>query len=186
MRKTIILFLEIVLIGLVFLLPGYVSADQQQKGAQTADAKLKPDMAVPDLTEIIPLSVNLSGLFARLKNNLEQGDDFSAIETEYSAIAADVETLTSEFDQLKETDAYNYSKIFVFRQAIAAKKSLIENISKPLTNEIRRVDNWKTEWLSEKERWEAWQLSLLKNKPPEQLKRVFGKALGTIDTGLNL
>ena len=186
MRKTIILFLVIVLIGIVFLLPGHVSAIQQQKEDQTADAKLKPDMAVPDLTKIIPLSANLSGHFARLKNNLKQGDDFSAIETEYGAIAADLETLTSEFDQLKEIDGFNYSKIYVLRQAIATKKTLLGSISKPLANEIRQVDSWKTEWLSEKERWEAWQVSLLKNQPPEQLKRVFGKALRTIDTGLEL
>jgi len=186
MKKTIIISLGIVLIGVVFLLPGYVSADQQQKGAQTTDAKLKPDMAVPDLTKIIPLSANLSGLFASLKNNLAQGDDFSTIEKKYAAIAADLEVLTSKFDQLKETDGYNFTKIYVLRQTIADKKALLEDISKPLTNEIRRVDGWKAEWLSEKERWEAWQSSLLKNQSPEQLKRVFSKVLGTIDTGIEL
>ena len=81
MRNTGNIILGIVLIGVVFLVPGYVAADQQQKEAQTPDAKLKPEIAVPDLTEIIPLSANLSGLFARLKNDLEQGDDFSAVET---------------------------------------------------------------------------------------------------------
>ena len=186
MKYTTNIILGIMLTGILFLVPGYVSADQQAKGDQTADAKLKLDIAVPDLTEIIPLSANLSGLFAGLENNLQQGDDFSDIETAHAAIAADLETLTSEFDQLKEASSYNYSKIFVLRQAIAAKKIQLENINKPLTNEITRVDSWKTEWLSEKERWEAWQSSLLKNQPPEQLRRVFGKALGTIDTGLEL
>ena len=176
----------IVLIGVVFLLPAYVSASEQQKGTQTTDAKQKPDMAVPDLPKIIPLSANLSGLFARLKNNLEQGDDFSAIETKYAAIAADLEAFTSKLDQLKETDGYNFTKIYVLKQAIETKKTLLEDINKPLANEIRLVDGWKTEWLSEKERWEAWQSSLLKHQPPEQLKRVFSRALGTIDTGLDL
>ena len=186
MRNMINIILGIVLTGIIFLVPGYVSADQQQKGAQAADTNLKPEVAVPDLTEIIPLSANLSGHFARLKNNLQQVDDFSAIETAYATIEADLETLTSEFDQFKEAGAYNYSKIFVLRQAIAAKKIQLENINKPLTNEIGQVDSWKTEWLSEKERWEAWQSSLLKNQPPEQLKRVFSKTRRTIDTGLEL
>ncbi len=186
MRKTANIILGIVLIGVVFLVPGHVAADQQQKEAQTPDAKLKTKIAVPDLTEIIPLSATLSGLFTRLKNGLEQGDDFSAVEKEYAAIAADLDAFTRKLEQLKETGTFNYSKIYVLRQAIAVKKTMLENISKPLKNEIRRVDGWKTEWLSEKERWEAWQSSLLKNQPPEQLKRVFGKAFKTIDGGLEL
>ena len=186
MRNTLNVYIWIVLLWVVFLVPGHVSANQQPKGDQTADAKSNPDISAPDLTKIIPLSANLSGLFARLKNNLEQGDDFSAIETKYVVIAADLETLTSEFDQLKETDGFNYSRIYVLRQAVAARKTLLENISKPLVNEIRRVDSWKMEWLSEKERWEAWQSSLLRNQPPEQLKRISARRLGQLIPGLNL
>ena len=186
MRNTTNIILRIVLLWAFFLVPGYVLANQQQEENQAADTNQKPDTPVPDLTEIIPLSANLSGYFSHLKNSLQQVDDFSAVEAEYAAIGDELLTFTGEFDQFKEAGAYNYSKIFVLRQAIAAKKGRLESISKPLTNEIRRVYAWKTEWLSKKERWEAWQSSLLKNQPPEQLKRVFSKALGTIDTGLEL
>ncbi len=147
---------------------------------------LKAKIAVPDLTEIIPLSANLSGLFTRLKNDLEQGNNFSAVEKEYAAIAADLDALIRKLEQLKETGGNNFTKIYVLWQTIESKKSRLEDIGKPLKNEIRRIDKWKTKWLSEKERWEVWQSSLLRNQPPEQLKRVFSKALKTIDTGLEL
>jgi small-conductance mechanosensitive channel len=186
MRNRAIIILSIVLLWAFFLVPGDVLASQQQEENQAADTNQKPDTPVPDLTEIIPLSANLAGHFSHLKNSLQQGGDFSAIKAEYAAIGADLKTLTDEFDQFKETGDYSYSKIFVLRQAIAAKKSRLESIDKPLIIEIRRVYGWKTEWLSKKEHWEAWQSSLLKNQPPEQLKRVFSKALGTIDTGLEL
>ena len=176
----------IVLLWMVFPMPGDVSAGLQQTEAQAAETKQKPEIVVPDLTEIIPLSANLSGLFKRLKNDLEQGDNFSAVEKEYAAIAADLDAFTGNLEQLKETGGNTFTKIYVLSQAIAAKKGLLENIGKPLKNEIRRVDRWKTKWLSEKERWEVWQSFLLKNQPPEQLKRVFRKALNTIDTGLEL
>ncbi len=58
MRNTTKIIFAIVLLWAVFLVPTHVLASQQQKGDQTADAKLKPDIAVPDLTEIIPLSAN--------------------------------------------------------------------------------------------------------------------------------
>jgi potassium efflux system protein len=186
MRKTVNIILGIVLLWVVFPVPGYVSASQQQKGAQTADAKLKPEIAVPDLTKIIPLSADLSGLFARLKNNLDQGDDFSAIETKYAAIAAELEEITRKFDQLKEVDGYSIAQLHKLRGDAANKKFLLAFVSKPLITEIRRVDSWETEWLSEKMRWEVWQSSLLKDPSPEQLKRVFRNAQNTLDTGLEL
>jgi len=186
MRNTTNIILGIVLLWVVFLVPGYVLASQQQKGDQAADSKLKPDIAVPDLTTIIPLSSKLSGLFARLKNNLKQVADFSTVEKEYAAIATDLEELIRKFDQLKEAEAYNITKIYVLQLSIENMKNLLANVSKPLTNEISRVDSWKTEWMSEKTRWEVWQSSLLKDQAPEQLKLVFGKALKTIDTGLDL
>ena len=43
MKYTTNIILGIVLTGILFLVPGYVSADQQQKGAQAADTNQKPD-----------------------------------------------------------------------------------------------------------------------------------------------
>ena len=61
MRNTTNIIFGIVLLWVVFLVPGYVLASQQQKGDQTADAKLRQDIAAPDLAAIIPLSSKLSG-----------------------------------------------------------------------------------------------------------------------------
>jgi potassium efflux system protein len=186
MRNTTNIIFGIVLLWVVFLVPGYVLASQQQKGDQTAGAKLKPDIAVPDLAAIIPLSSKLSGLFARLKNNLNQVADVSPIEKEYAAIATDLEELTRKLNQLKETDGYNITRIYMLKQGIGNMKTLLGHVNKPLTNEISRVDSWKTEWMSEKARWDVWQSAMLKDQAPEQLKLVFRKAINTIDTALDL
>ncbi|MDX2447405.1 MAG: mechanosensitive ion channel [Desulfobacterales bacterium] len=186
MRKTVSTILGIVLLWVVFLVPGNVSAAWPQKKAQPADAELEPEVAVPDLAKIIPLSAELSGLFARLQNNLNQGDDFSSIEMKYAAIAAELEESTRTFDQLKETAGYKIVQLRKFREDAANQKFLLAFISKPLITEIRRIDSWKTEWLSEKRHWEVWQPSLLKDQSPEQIKQVFRDAQKTIDTGLEL
>ncbi len=186
MRKTVSTILGIVLLWVVFLVPGNVSAAWPQKKAQPADVELKPEVVVPGLAKIIPLSAELSGLFARLQNNINQGDDFSAIETKYAAIAAELEESTRKFDQLKEVDGYSIAQLHKLRGDAANKKFLLAFVSKPLITEIRRIDSWKTEWLSEKRRWEVWQASLLKDQSPEQIKQVLRNAQKTLDTGLEL
>jgi potassium efflux system protein len=175
-----------VLLWVVFLVPGNVSAAWPQKKDQPAEAKPEPEVAVPDLANIIPLSADLSGFFARLQNNINQGDDFSAIEMKYAAIAAELEESTRTSDQLKETVGYKIVQLHKFREDAANQKFLLAFVSKPLITEIRRIDGWKTEWLSEKRHWDVWQASLLKDQSPEQIKQVFRDAQKTLDTGLEL
>ena len=58
-------------------------------------------------------------------------------------------------NKIKETDGYNTAKIYALRRTVANKKIVLENIGKPLRDEIRRVDNWKMQWQSMKTRWES-------------------------------
>ena len=183
MRKTVNILLGIALLWAVFLLPGNVLAVWQPKKDQSADEKRKPEIAVPDLTRIIPLSADLSGLFARLQNDLNQRGNFSDIETKYTSIAAALEASTRAFDQLKETVGYKARQIHKFREDAANQKFQLAFISKPLITEIRWIDSWKKEWLSTKRRWEVWQASLLKDQSPEQIKQVFRDTQKTLETG---
>jgi hypothetical protein len=56
----------IVLLSVVLLAPGNVSASQQNKKNQTEVTHPKPSAEVPHFNEIIPLSSKLSGQLAKL------------------------------------------------------------------------------------------------------------------------
>jgi len=173
------------LLFIVLLLSGYVSASEPQKGEKIAVATQKQG-AIPELAEVIPLSAKLSGRFAELQNNLKHVPDTSVIEQKYARIATDLKHLTREINQLKKFDRYNLAKIYALNQAVSNKNSLLKNIGKPLIDEIRLIDDWKTQWLSEKVSWDNWQSFLLKDQPPEQLKLAFEKSIKLIDTSLDL
>lgn len=186
MRKTVNILLGIAVVWVIFLVPGEVSAVLQKIGAQTAGAEQKPEITIPSVARIIPLSANVSGLFTRLQNNLRQGGDFSDIEKRYAAIGAELEMLVREFVQLKETGGVKIRDLYRFREVAVSQNFVLESIGKPLVAEIRRVENWKTEWLAEKSRWKAWQSSLLEDQSPEQLKVAFNTTRKTLDTGIEL
>ena len=186
MGNTINIIIGIVLLSVVLLAPGYVPASQQKQEKQTVSTQLKPDTAVPDLAEIIPLSARLAGLLANLKNNLNHIDNLASIEKEYAAVATDLKSFAGKYQEIKEIGSYSTAKIYALKRAVANKKIVLEEIGKPLRREIRRIDSWKTQWVSEKTQWNSWQSSLVMDHAPEQLKLAFRKAHGTIDTGLDL
>lgn len=187
MRNTLNIVVWIVLLSIVLLGPGNLFASKQGKASQTAVTTIKHDTpAVPKLTEIIPLSAALTGSLANLRNNLNQVADFAAVEKTYAVIATDVEKYTSKYSKIKEINSLNIGQLYVLRQNIADNKYLLEDVSKPLTDQISRIDSWKTEWVAEKNRWNFWQTSLLQDQAPEQLILAFKKAHGTIDTGIGL
>ena len=173
-KPTNIIFCN-VLLFVALLISGYALANEPPKGEKIAAATQKQDTLVPELADIIPLSAKLSGRFAELKNNIKKAPDTSIVDQEYARIATDLKDYTRKLNQLKKTDSYNLAKIYALNQAVANQKNQLEDIGKPLIDGIRLIDDWKTQWLSEKVRWDNWQSFLLKDHPPEQLKLAFKK-----------
>jgi hypothetical protein len=186
MKNTIDLIFGIVLLSVVLLAQGSVAASQQQTKKETEVAQPQSSAEVPPLNEIIPLASALSGRLANLENELNQLADQSSIEKQYAAIGAKLEGFKLKYKQIEEVSVYNTANIYAIRRLIEKKKSLLETVNEPLKEKIDQVDSWKTQWLAEKTRWEAWQSALLKEPAPEQLKVAFKKSHNTIDTGLNL
>jgi potassium-dependent mechanosensitive channel len=188
MRNIVNIVVGIVLLLMVSFGPGNILASQQKNASQTAGAIIKQNSpTVPNLTEIIPLSVNLSGSLANLRNNLKQIGDFSDVEKTFDAVSADVDKYIHKYNELKEIDSYNVAKIYELTRSVTNKKYLLEEVSKPLIDQIRQIDGWKSQWLEEKKKWNSWQSFLLKDQTaPEELTLVFNKALGIISTALNL
>lgn len=187
MKNAINLIFLIVLLSVVFLAPGNAPASQpQKKDKQTESTHPKPSAEVPTLAEIIPLTADLTGHLANLKNELNQLADHSTIKKEYATIGAELEDFRLKYKQIKEISVDNTANIYAIRHGITNRKSLLETLGEPLIEEINRVDSWKTQWLAEKTRWGAWQSSLLKDHPPEQLKLALKKAHKKIDIGLDL
>ena len=187
MKNAINLIVLLVLLSVAHLAPGNAPASQpQKKDKQAKSTQPKPSADVPTLFEIIPLTAELTGHLENLKNELNQLAEQSSIEKEYAATGAELEEATLKYKQIKDVSVANIAKIYSVRREVANRKSLLETVSEPLKEEISRVDSWKTQWLEEKTSWGAWQSSLLKDHPPEQLKLAFKKAHNTIDTGLDL
>jgi potassium efflux system protein len=189
MRKLLTLVMISMLMA-VFLISGHALAQVQSPGDQTSSAEEAPaeetPIEVPNLDEIIPLASQLSGRLAILKNEVSDLLDISAIEKKLDGVEDSLKDPAGQFQSLKASKDHRHKKLKKLRTAVQKEHNLLEEIIKPLGQEIRQLSVHRAEWLSEKKQWNNWQSLLLGEGEIYQLRSSFKKAHDTIDTALDL
>ncbi|MEX1326012.1 MAG: hypothetical protein AB1Z29_04360 [Desulfobacterales bacterium] len=170
----------------VILISSHALPHEQSQVAQTTTAKAEAPAPAPDLAEIIPLATKLTGRLAVLENQIADLLDISAVQSNFVEIEASLKDPAGQLQRLKESKDYRYRKFVDLMAAIEKEKKLFEKTSKPLSQTIRQLGDWRTEWLAEKQRWDKWQSALIKDGDFNQLESTFAKPTATIDTALNL
>lgn len=178
--------LGIVLPVAVLMISSHAPAQEQHQVDQTTSTKSTLSAPVPDLSEIIPLAAELSGRLSILENKVPGLLDVHAFEKKYAGIEANLKNPAGQLQRMKDSKKYRFNKILELREAIERYDELLEETSKPLGTEIRRLSAWRNEWLTEKKRWQDWQYSLREEGAFDQIESTFAKAKGTIDTVLDL
>ena len=143
-------------------------------------------MPAPDLAEIIPSAIKLSGRLAALENRVEGLLDVSAFERKYAVIEANLTHPADQLQRLKDSKDYRLKKLVVLEEEIKRENELFKEISIPLSEKIRQVGAWRKEWLAEKKRWNEWQSSLLEEGALDQVKSTFKGVKSPIDVWCNL
>ena len=170
----------------VLLISSHGLAQEQYKGDQTSGAKQETLVSPPDLADIVPSAAELSSRLAALENRIKGGLDISALEKKCGGIEANLQGPASQLQRLKDLKSYKYDRLVELREVIKQEDKLFEEISKPISQEIRQLGAWRKEWLAEKKRWNEWQSILLKEGAFDYLKSTFEKANDTINKALGL
>ena len=158
----------------------------QSQDNQTSGAEVESPAEEPGLADIIPLASKLSGRLVTLENRIAGLLDISEVEIGHAKIEADLKDPADQLEGLKDSEDYKYNKFVELREVIRQKNELFEEISKPLSDAIRQLGTWRTEWLTEKKLWSQWQSSLQKEGELDQLKSTFAKANDIIEKAHNL
>jgi small-conductance mechanosensitive channel len=153
---------------------------------EVAGTQEPPAVEEPDLADMIPLASKLAGRLVTLENRIAGLLDVSDVESNYAKIKTNLQEPADQLRALEDSKDYKYSKLVELREIIKQEAELFERTSKPLSQAIRQLGDWRQEWLAERRRWNEWQSSLDKEGEFDQLKATFAKAQDSIDTALNL
>ena len=158
----------------------------QSQGDQQPAAEEAASPAALDLADVVPLATKLTGRLADLKKRIQDGLDIAAVEKQYDGIEARLHVLAGQIEGLSQSQKYKYNQLVERKGALKQENELYEVISLPIQQTVRRLEDWRKEWMAERMRWDGWQASLQQEGDFERLQTTFEKADDTIETALEL
>ena len=186
MRLSAKIILRRVLPIALILISGHVCAQEQPNGNQISETKQDVSSSAPDLSDIIPAATKLSADLAILKNRITGVLDISEFEEKYARIEENLKDPAAQLEQIKESKDVRLNKLVEIKRVLERENELLEEISRPLGETIRRFGAWRNDWQAHKQKWNQWQSVLLADADLDQLKSTFAKATGTIEKALEI
>jgi potassium efflux system protein len=168
------------------LMSSHALPHEQSKLDQTPGPKRESAAPTPDLADIIPSATKLTSRLAALENKVTVVLDLSEIESRFAVIEANLQDPASQLQRLKNSKQTRLNKFILLGKVFEEERALFGKISDTLGNAIRKLSDWRKEWVAEKKHWNEWQMALLEEGTFDQVKLTFEKANETIDKALNI
>lgn len=172
---------------LLFLFSGAISAaSNSDSSAGSAIDTADSIENIPNLSEIIPTSVNLLSNLAMqtgyFKNQYATKIKTEAVKTKYLQLMENVDATHAKFNTYKKTREESYLKYISLQQSLNEHLEILETLNKPIAKNIELLDGWEKQWQSENEQWKKWQVHFSEH-PSKPLLQTFTTAITTIDNG---
>lgn len=159
---------------------------QEPQGAQSPAAAAEQPPATPDIADLIPLATALSGRLASLERTIGDGVNLSQVEKQLAGINAIVDEYTRQFLALKASTDLRAGRLPQLKAEIEGAGDTLTEVSKSVTAKVKTFGNLRKVWLAEQKQWNAWQATLRKDEPLEEITTTVTKAQAAIDTALGL
>ena len=185
MKQSLKIIYHVVLIILIILISSHVLALEQSNDDQTISTQ-EANESAPDLSEIIPRAAKLSGELAILQNMVASLPDISEIEKDFSKVNDKLKGPATQLREINDSKEGRTSKLLEIRKSLERENKILKDIGKPLRKAIRQFGALRNNWQAEKQHWEQWQSTLLKDRDLTQLNSTFEKANHAIDSALEI
>ncbi|WP_205749249.1 mechanosensitive ion channel family protein [Desulfopila sp. IMCC35008] len=129
---------------------------------------------------------DLTGSLAQLEYDLQQVLNVAPAEKDYAASKVKVDSIDARLQTVKDSTTSRLPKLVDLSQELRDVQALFGDVKNPLARKINRLADWKAEWLVEKNKWLAWESSLLIEQDSPPLKVALSSAREIIDTALKL
>ena len=134
------------------------------------------------LAELIPKAATLNERLARLTHQLAAMPKGDRIEPRLKRMETEVERLTAELEALKQQERWQYERLVEFRRAIEAVNDNLVVLNDPLTAGLRKIDQWRSDWLAELKYWHNWKSSVSEEPDLVMVQTTFDSAVRSITT----
>lgn len=161
-------------------------SQSKSEGADKQDKENTTLENIPKISEIIPLESELDNKFLEIKNSVGELVDIEYINKEYKKVENYLKDFNTKFNELKKEESVTSNELKYLKDELIQEKQIFNDINRPLTTAIQELEKLRLIWIGEKEKWESWEIFLLKDDIPSQAKLSFNNAEKTIEKALNV
>jgi len=140
----------------------------------------------PNLSELIPKASELSNRLLIMEGSLSDIVDVSLIESQYSEIGKHLVLFTKKLNDLKKDENRSFNEFAKLREEIDTERQIFDKFNGPVTSAIVQLDELRSQWLAEKNKWGVYKDLLLKEELPNQVQSILKDINLTIDTSLGV
>ena len=176
--------LAVIATSVLLGLSGDLTAAQNTQEVKTSATVSESTPDEPKLSEIIPLSAELSARLAKLENIELDLPDLDAIEKDYSEIDGRINAVSKKFEGLRSMRKGQNVRDMRSKIDFTYEEERLKKINVQLDKAIEQLDAWDREWRVEKQRWKAWQSTSVKDRSYRQILTAFDAADSTIASAL--
>jgi potassium efflux system protein len=176
--------LAVIATSVLLGLSGDLTAAQNTPEVKTSTTVSQSTPDEPKLSEIIPLSAELSARLAKLENIKLGLSDLAAIEKDYSEIDERINVVSKKVEDLRSMRTGQNVGDIRHKIDFTYEEERLKKINVQLVKAIETLDAWDREWRVEKQRWKAWQSSSVKDRSNRQILTAFDAADSTIASAL--
>ena len=185
--KSKILFLLVSTLCFFLMSAAICAAQEANQDAQSPEVTTEKKFPVPSIADLTPLVAEMSGRKAVLEQEMPDTSTLKAVEESFSIIANNIEKSALDLQKLKGAKEFRYRQFLGIKADIRSERNALGDSIEPITEDIRKLEVSRKEWLEEKKRWTQWESILLDEEPVlEEVKLVLETAHVTIDAALHL
>ena len=161
------------------------SAPKAESTKQPA-TEVKTEEPPPGLAELVSMASELNDRLSRLQAQIGNAFDTGAAQKWYDSTTVKLDTLTERVQAQKSIEKPAYQDLAELKGAIRQEDSANNDQIDKITSAIRKVENWRIEWLKEYQRWTKWQETLLQSFAISSVANTFTRTQKIISEALDL
>jgi potassium efflux system protein len=171
----------VLLFAITTAVPGIAASENVSEGqSKTVETEnLQPE----GLAQLIPKSNKLNEKYARLMRELSTLPAGKRIESQLKTIEAQKDSLAADLAEMKQQKRRRYDRLLKFRDSLAALNLELVVLNEPLIDGLRKIDQWRSNWMEELKHWQAWKSNVhSEDMDLPMVKTAFDSAINVVTT----
>ncbi|WP_419659210.1 mechanosensitive ion channel MScS [Desulfosarcina variabilis str. Montpellier] len=171
----------------ILILFSYVGpAHCEENSSPASSPRDTPASGAVSLADVVYKSGTLGQQLDMLKRKLEEVDSLDQMADRLKRAKTQSDQFQKRLDAINADDLQSYQLLASLKSEVRTEAVAVERVVETLTKRIQRVEEWRKNWITKKQRWQTWRASLDADPALKSIADALDSADGNINQALDL